>query len=63
MTGMLLDVASDRGLVVTGRRAARRVLVPRYAELRLRAAAPAGDARADTARRGAAARQVAGAAT
>jgi cytochrome P450 len=63
MTGMLLDVASDRGLVVTGRRAARRVLVPRYAELRLRAAVPAGDARADTARRGAAARQVAGAAT
>jgi cytochrome P450 len=40
MTAMLLDVAGDLGLVVTGRRAARRVLVPRYAELRLRAGTP-----------------------
>ncbi len=44
MTGMLLDVASDLGLVVTSRRAARRVLVPRYAELRLRAGVPGVDA-------------------
>ncbi|WP_020142695.1 cytochrome P450 [Terracoccus sp. 273MFTsu3.1] len=36
MTGMLLEVAADQGLVVTGRRAARRVLVPRYAELTVR---------------------------
>jgi cytochrome P450 len=40
MTGMVLEVAAERGLVVTGRRAARRVLVPRYAELRLRTGAP-----------------------
>jgi cytochrome P450 len=33
MTGMLLDVAGEQGLVVTSRRPARRVLVPRYAEL------------------------------
>lgn len=33
MTAMLLEVARERGLVVTSRRAARRVLVPRYAEL------------------------------
>jgi cytochrome P450 len=40
MTGMVLEVAAERGLVVTGRRAAKRVLVPRYAELRLRTGAP-----------------------
>ncbi|MCU1536205.1 MAG: hypothetical protein JWP82_556 [Humibacillus sp.] len=39
MTLALLDVAAERGLVVTRRRAARRVLVPRYAELVVRAGA------------------------
>jgi cytochrome P450 len=33
MTGMVLEVAAERGLAVTRRTAARRVLVPRYAEL------------------------------
>lgn len=37
MTAMLLEVAVEQGLVVTSRRAARRVLVPRYAELAVRA--------------------------
>ncbi len=37
MTSMLLEVAAGRGLEVTRRRAARRVLVPRYAELRVAA--------------------------
>ena len=37
MTSMLLDLAVERGLVVTSRRAARRVLVPRHAELTVRA--------------------------
>ncbi|GAA2746013.1 cytochrome P450 [Terrabacter aerolatus] len=37
MTAMLLEVAAEQGLVVTSRRAARRVLVPRYAELTVRA--------------------------
>ncbi|GAA2476064.1 cytochrome P450 [Terrabacter carboxydivorans] len=36
MTSMLLDVAGEEGLVVSSRRAARRVLVPRYAELTVR---------------------------
>lgn len=36
MTAMLLEVAHEQGLVVTSRRAARRVLVPRYAELTVR---------------------------
>ena len=36
MTAMLLDVAGEQGLVVTSRRAARRVLVPRYAHLTVR---------------------------
>ncbi|MGO4361572.1 cytochrome P450 [Terrabacter sp. RAF57] len=36
MTGMLLELAGEHGLVVTSRRAARRVLVPRYAELTVR---------------------------
>jgi cytochrome P450 len=40
MTAMLLEVARERGLVVTSRRAARRVLVPRYAELTVRVAHP-----------------------
>lgn len=40
MTLMLLEVAADRGLAVTSRRAARRVLVPRYAELRVTAGTP-----------------------
>lgn len=40
MTGMLLDVAGEQGLVVTSRRAARRVLVPRYADLTVRSADP-----------------------
>jgi cytochrome P450 len=40
MVGMLLGVAAERGLVVTRRRAARRVLVPRYAELVVTARAP-----------------------
>jgi cytochrome P450 len=42
MTAMLLEVAADRGLVVRSRRAARRVLVPRYAELRVAAARDGG---------------------
>jgi len=37
MTAMLLEAAEEQGLVVTSRRAARRVLVPRYAELTVRA--------------------------
>lgn len=37
MTAMLLDVATVHGLVVTERTAARRVLVPRYARLTVRA--------------------------
>jgi cytochrome P450 len=40
MTAMLLEVARERGLVVTSRRAARRVLVPRYAELTVRVEHP-----------------------
>ena len=40
MTGMLLEVAGEHGLVVTSRRAARRVLVPRYAELTVRCPDP-----------------------
>ncbi|GAA2150481.1 cytochrome P450 [Humibacillus xanthopallidus] len=40
MTGMVLEVAAERGLVVTRRVAARRVLVPRYAELWVSAGAP-----------------------
>lgn len=36
MTSMLIDVAGEEGLVVSSRRAARRVLVPRYAELTVR---------------------------
>ena len=39
MAAMVLEVAAERGLVVTRRRAARRVLVPRYAELSLSAGA------------------------
>jgi cytochrome P450 len=39
MTAMVLEVAAERGLVITRRRAARRVLVPRYAELSLAAGA------------------------
>jgi cytochrome P450 len=58
MTAMLLDVAGEQGLVVTSRRAARRVLVPRYAELTVRTpdgrhaggtARPAGSSRSDRA--------------
>jgi cytochrome P450 len=40
MAGMVLEVAAERGLAVTRRTAARRVLVPRYAELWVGAGAP-----------------------
>ncbi|TQM62658.1 cytochrome P450 [Humibacillus xanthopallidus] len=40
MAGMVLEVAAERGLAVTRRTAARRVLVPRYAELSVGAGAP-----------------------
>ena len=42
MTAMVLEVAAERGLVVTSRGPRRRVLVPRYAELRLRAVGAGG---------------------